>query len=59
MSPALLPTLHCDSDTNNSSSLTASALKTVRNVVTTPENELKRWKRIFDAHAKVLINGEK
>lgn len=54
--PRLFPTLHCDSE--RPSSLTASALKTVRTAVSVPENELKRWKRIFEANSKV-VNGEK
>ncbi|KAJ7651670.1 mitochondrial carrier domain-containing protein [Mycena polygramma] len=51
----ILPTIHGDSDSK--SPLTA-ALKTVRTVVAVPESELKRWRRIFDANAKV-VNGEK
>ncbi|KAJ7109932.1 mitochondrial carrier domain-containing protein [Mycena epipterygia] len=43
-----IPTIHADS------SLT-SALKTA---VAVPETELKRWRRTFDANAKV-VNGEK
>lgn len=54
----MLPTAHCDAQVN-SSSLANSALKTVRNVVATPESELRRWKRVFDANAKVLVNGER
>lgn len=53
--PRLLPTVHCDADTP---SLTASALKTVRTAVSVPENELKRWKRTFEANSK-LVDGEK
>lgn len=53
----LLPTVHCDTQAN--SSFTGSALKTVRNAVSTPENELRRWRRVFDANAKVVVNGEK
>jgi solute carrier family 25 aspartate/glutamate transporter 12/13 len=51
----LFPTIHADSD--KSGSLTA-ALKSVRTAVAVPETELKRWRRIFDANAKV-VNGEK
>jgi solute carrier family 25 aspartate/glutamate transporter 12/13 len=54
---SVLPTGHSDSDTS-SSSLTASALQTVRTAVGVPENELKRWRRTFDSNAK-LINGER
>ncbi|KAJ7751204.1 mitochondrial carrier domain-containing protein [Mycena maculata] len=48
------PTIHGDAD---KSSIT-SALKSVRTAVAVPETELKRWRRIFDANAKV-VNGEK
>ena len=53
MSPAI-PSV----DADQSKSLTATAINTVRNAVAIPENELKRWRRTFDANAKV-INGEK
>ena len=49
----LFPTIHAD----DPSSLT-SAIKSVRDVVAVPETELKRWRRTFDANAKV-VNGEK
>ncbi|KAF9469805.1 mitochondrial carrier domain-containing protein [Collybia nuda] len=52
----LVPTTHCDSE--ESESLTASAFKSVRTALDVPERELKRWRRIFDANAKV-VNGEK
>ncbi|KAL4070705.1 mitochondrial carrier domain-containing protein [Scleroderma citrinum] len=58
MFPPLLPTAYCDAQAD-SSSLTNSALKTVRSAVSTPETELRRWKRVFDANAKVAVNGEK
>ncbi|KAE9409110.1 mitochondrial carrier [Gymnopus androsaceus JB14] len=51
---AVLPTVHCDSD----SSLAASALKSVRTAVSVPETELKRWRRIFDTNSKV-VEGER
>ncbi|KIK70622.1 hypothetical protein GYMLUDRAFT_149880 [Collybiopsis luxurians FD-317 M1] len=50
----VFPVIRCDSD----SSLAASALKTVRSAVSVPESELKRWRRIFDANAKIS-DGEK
>jgi len=52
-SSPVLPTVHSDSD-SSSSSLTASALQTVRTAVAVPENELKRWRSTFDSNA----NGE-
>ncbi|KAH9486248.1 Calcium-binding mitochondrial carrier protein [Psilocybe cubensis] len=59
MSPwtRILPTVHCDSP-DGSSSITKSALQSVRTAVAVPESELKRWRRTFEANAKV-INGEK
>ncbi|KAH7923251.1 mitochondrial carrier [Leucogyrophana mollusca] len=60
MSPIshVLSTIHCEAD-GGSSSLASSALKSVRNAVAAPENELKRWRRVFEANAKVAIDGEK
>ncbi|KAF9531941.1 mitochondrial carrier domain-containing protein [Crepidotus variabilis] len=52
----ILPTAHCDSE--GSSSITKTAVDTVRAVVAVPESELRRWRRTFDANAKE-INGEK
>ncbi|KAG1757250.1 mitochondrial carrier domain-containing protein [Suillus lakei] len=54
----VISTVHCDADVA-SSSLTGSALKSVRDVVAAPENEMKRWRRIFEANAKVMTDGEK
>ena len=54
---SVLPSVHSDSDTS-SSSLTASALQSVRTAVAVPESELKRWRRTFDSNAK-LVNGER
>ncbi|KAF5368581.1 hypothetical protein D9758_002185 [Tetrapyrgos nigripes] len=51
----LLPTVQCDS---SDQSTTTSAMSTLRSAISVPETELKRWRRIFDANAKV-INGEK
>ncbi|KAG5647705.1 hypothetical protein DXG03_008428 [Asterophora parasitica] len=52
----VVPTVHCDAD--GSVSLTATAIKSVRTALDVPERELKRWRRIFDANAKV-VDGEK
>ncbi|KAF9245862.1 mitochondrial carrier domain-containing protein [Melanogaster broomeanus] len=51
-------TVHCDAS-DGPVSLSGSALKTVRNAIAVPENELKRWRRVFDANAKVVIDGQK
>ena len=53
-SPQALPTIHGDSDGKTAS----RAVSALRLVGATPENELKRWRRTFDANAKV-VNGEK
>jgi len=59
MSPftRLFTPIYCDSD--EKASVAASALSSVRNAVSAPENELKRWRRTFDANAKVVVDGEK
>ncbi|KAF8899082.1 mitochondrial carrier domain-containing protein [Infundibulicybe gibba] len=56
----VLPTAECDSgdDSGKGPSLTASAINTMRTAVAVPESELKRWRRTFDANAKV-VNGDK
>ncbi|KIM88836.1 hypothetical protein PILCRDRAFT_62049 [Piloderma croceum F 1598] len=54
----LFQTVHCDTDAK-SASITSSALSSVRNAVAVPESELKRWRRTFDANAKVVVDGEK
>jgi len=60
MSPlsSVLPSIHCEAQ-DAPSSFTGSALKSVRDAVAIPENELKRWRRVFDANAKVVVGGEK
>jgi solute carrier family 25 aspartate/glutamate transporter 12/13 len=57
LGPPLVPTVHCDAPEPKGSVL-SSALKTVRTAVAVPENELKRWRRTFEANAK-LVNGDK
>ncbi|KAK7058544.1 mitochondrial aspartate-glutamate transporter agc1 [Paramarasmius palmivorus] len=52
----IFPTVHCDSTSATGS--VATALSSVRTAVSVPESELKRWRRIFEANAKV-VNGEK
>jgi hypothetical protein len=52
--------VHRDSDGDpKSPSFTTAALETMKGVVSVPENELRRWKRIFDANAKIVVDGEK
>ncbi|KAJ7597398.1 mitochondrial inner membrane protein [Mycena floridula] len=52
--PSFLPVVHCDS-TQPSVSRAVSALQSA---VSVPETEIKRWRRTFDANAKV-VNGDK
>ncbi|KAA1468086.1 mitochondrial inner membrane protein [Dentipellis sp. KUC8613] len=57
-----IPQVHADSGTGGSDSTpgrATRALETVKSAVRTPETELKRWRRSFDAHAKTTVNGEK
>lgn len=54
----LFPTIHCDAGKEQSTT-TPSVLSTVKSAVAGPESELKRWRKAFDANAKVEINGEK
>lgn len=59
--PPIFTPIHCDADTESraSASRTASAIKTVKSAMAVPENELKRWRRIFDANASSGSDGEK
>lgn len=57
--PHLFPTVHCDSDSPSPTSRAASAIKTVKSAMSVPENELKRWRRLFDAHANTVVEGNK
>ncbi|KXN88836.1 Calcium-binding mitochondrial carrier protein [Leucoagaricus sp. SymC.cos] len=52
----VLPTTHADAPDGKSSPL-SSAFKTVRAAVSVPESELKRWRRAFEANAKVVNGG--
>ncbi|KAF9486576.1 mitochondrial inner membrane protein [Pholiota conissans] len=54
---SLFPTVHCDANAAQPS-ITKTAFQTVRTAVAVPENELRRWRRTFDANAKV-VNGER
>lgn len=53
--PRLFSTVHCDAE----KSTAASALSSVKSAMAVPESELKRWRRAFDANAKVSPGGEK
>ncbi|KAH8099839.1 mitochondrial inner membrane protein [Cristinia sonorae] len=60
MFPSKFPsnTVHCDVDAPTASRA-ASAIKTVKSAMSVPENELKRWRRTFDANASTGADGEK
>lgn len=46
-------------DAENEGGKASRALETVKSVVRTPESELKRWRRVFEANAKTVIDGER
>ncbi|KII93679.1 hypothetical protein PLICRDRAFT_49701 [Plicaturopsis crispa FD-325 SS-3] len=51
----IFPTVYNDSDKGTIGSIRSA----VSSAVAVPENEIKRWRRTFDANAKVEVNGEK
>jgi solute carrier family 25 aspartate/glutamate transporter 12/13 len=51
----LFPTIHNDSALSSRSSI----VSTVRSAVSIPESELNRWRRTFDANAKIEVEGKK
>lgn len=57
--PRIFPTVHCDAEGAPPTSRTAAALKSVKSAVAVPENELKRWRRTFDANAQTEVEGTK
>jgi len=57
--PIFSSVVHCDADPEATSSRAASAIKTVKSAMAVPENELKRWRRTFDANAQVTVNSDK
>ncbi len=57
---SLFTTIHCDAPAQPGvTSRAAAAIETVKSAVSVPENELKRWKRLFEGNAKTLIDGQK
>ncbi|KIP11096.1 hypothetical protein PHLGIDRAFT_28040 [Phlebiopsis gigantea 11061_1 CR5-6] len=59
MSP-VSSTIHCDAPAPTSiTSKTANAIQTVKSAISVPENELKRWRRIFEGNAGTVVNDEK
>lgn len=57
--PPIFSSVHCDSDEGTTVSRAASAIKTVKSAMSVPENELRRWRRLFDSNAQTVVNGEK
>ena len=61
--PRLFPALHCDVGTGgppaSDHKKLSTAISAVKGAMSVQESELKRWKRIFDTHAKPGDDGEK
>ncbi|OBZ79884.1 Calcium-binding mitochondrial carrier protein Aralar1 [Grifola frondosa] len=57
--PRIFPTAYCDASESSPASRAVSAIKTVRSAMAVPENELKRWRRTFDANAVTVVEGQK
>lgn len=61
--PCLFQTLHCDDGAEESpvpdQKRLSTAISVVKGAISVQESELKRWKRIFDTHAKPGDDGEK
>ncbi|KAF7791229.1 hypothetical protein EIP86_002243 [Pleurotus ostreatoroseus] len=57
---SIFTTIHCDAPAQPAvTSRAAAALETVKSAVSVPENELKRWKRLFESNAKTVVEGQK
>ena len=67
---SVLRTLHCDAqapsadkdyDTSSAKakSKALNAITSLKQAVSAPEPELRRWRRTFDTFAKVTVNDEK
>lgn len=61
--PPIFPTLHCDDGTEESpvqdQKRLSTAISAVKDKISVQESELKRWRRVFDTHAKLGDDGEK
>jgi solute carrier family 25 (mitochondrial aspartate/glutamate transporter), member 12/13 len=61
--PRLFPTFHCDDGPKgppvSDQKRLSTAISAVKGAISVQESELKRWKRIFDTHAKSGDDGEK
>ena len=56
--PRIFSTLYADSEPAPPSRA-VSALSSVKNAMSVPESELKRWRRTFDANAQTVVEGQK
>ncbi|KAI0734392.1 mitochondrial carrier [Fomitopsis betulina] len=56
----IFPRVHCDSDEVVSADTPKAvrAFKSVKNAMSVPETELKRWRRVFDSHATTVSDGQ-
>ena len=61
--PRLFPRVHCDNGADkppaSDQKKLSTAISAVKGAISVQETELKRWKRIFDTHAKPGDDGEK
>ena len=60
--PRLFPTFNCDDGQKKPApdqKRLSTAISAVKGAISVQESELKRWKRIFDTHAKLGDDGEK
>lgn len=61
--PRLLRTLHCDDGARRppgpDQTKLSTAISAVKGAVSVQESELKRWKRLFDTHARFGDDGER
>jgi len=61
--PRLFPALHCDHGADkppaSDQKTLSTAISAVKGAISAQESELKRWKRLFDTHAKPGDDGER
>ena len=61
--PRLFPKLHCDDGGKESPvqepKKLSKAISAVKGAISVQESELKRWRRVFDTHAKLGDDSEK
>ena len=61
--PRLFSKLHCDDGGKESPvqepKKLSKAISAVKGAISVQESELKRWRRVFDTHAKLGDDGEK